>query len=118
MCMRSSDGSEQGLSVSENPLVLICSRASQAASRLRLAAGRLALVAFVVVAGLVAGPGVASAQTTTPTPPTLGIEVDDMLTAVNTRLSEYMGPFIIFTIGICGILLVWSVVRGFARGRA
>jgi hypothetical protein len=84
-----------------------------------LAAARsgLAVAAALAVALLALGGGEASAQAPPPVGvPTLGIAVNTILENVQTALTGVMSPFILFSIGVMVVLLIWRVGRRFAGG--
>lgn len=121
MCMGSSSGLVPVCSDSDEQPGRTCSRVLRAVCQRLSRDGRRALAIAVVAATALAVPGAVFAQEGeggSTSGPDFGISAQSMLDVVEGRLSSYLGPFMIFSIGLCAVMLVWGVVKGFARGRA
>lgn len=72
--------------------------------------------AFVLICSM---GGVAFGQEPTePEVPTFGVDVNTTLGSVQTALTTLFWPFILFSIGVCVLFMLWRAARRFASGNA
>lgn len=85
--------------------------------RCLVGAQKLALALAVALLGLlVVGGGSVSAAPPPVGVPTLGVDVNLILTEVQDALTLVVGPFILFSIGVLIVYLIWRSARKFAGG--
>lgn len=85
----------------------------------RVAAATLVRVsAFLLVCSLSANLFAQSSGGSEPEYPTFGVDPTTTLQSVQTALTTLFWPFILFSIGVCVLFMLWRAARRFASGNA